>query len=38
LTYSENGEEARAITGEQLGWLLSGLDMEQAHRPQRYSA
>jgi transposase len=36
--WPKNGEEARAITGEQLGWLLSGLDMEQAHRPQRYSA
>jgi transposase len=23
--------EARAITGEQLGWLLSGLDIGQAH-------
>lgn len=24
--------EARAITGEQLEWLLSGLDIAQAHR------
>jgi transposase len=30
--------EARAVTVEQLGWLLSGLDLEQAHRPRRYSA
>ena len=29
--------EARAITGEQLGWLLSGLDMDKAHRERRYS-
>lgn len=29
--------EARAVTVEQLGWLLSGLDMDKAHRERRYS-
>lgn len=31
-------QEAKAITGEQLGWLLSGLDIEQAHQTRRFSA
>lgn len=30
--------EAQAISGEQLGWLLSGLDIRQAHQRRRYSA
>lgn len=36
--WPRSGEEARAITGEELGWLLLGLDMEQAYRPKRYIA
>ncbi len=28
--------EARAVTVEQLGWLLSGLDMDSAHRARQY--
>ena len=30
--------EAQAISGEQLLWLLSGLDLSQAHPVRRYSA
>jgi transposase len=30
--WPRNEVEAQAITGEQLGWLLSGLDINRAHR------
>ncbi|MFA7484287.1 MAG: IS66 family insertion sequence element accessory protein TnpB, partial [Vulcanimicrobiota bacterium] len=30
-------EQARAITGEQLEWLLAGFNIEQAHRYRRYA-
>jgi transposase len=30
--WPRNEAEAQAITGEQLGWLLSGLDINRAHR------
>jgi transposase len=29
--------QARAITGEQMQWLLAGLNIEQAHRHRRYA-
>ncbi len=29
-------QEARAITGEQLEWLLAGFDITQAHRRRKY--
>jgi transposase len=31
-------EEAQAISGVQLGWLLSGLDIGQAHQRRLFSA
>jgi transposase len=31
-------EDIRAVTGEQLSWLLSGLDWEKAYRERKYSA
>lgn len=30
-------EQARAITGEQMEWLLAGFNIEQAHRHRRYT-
>ena len=30
--------EAQAISGEQMGWLLSGLDINQAHQRRLFSA
>jgi transposase len=35
--WPRTSQEAQAITGEQLSWLLSGLDMAQAHRERKYS-
>ena len=35
--WPRTAEEARAISGEQLNWLLSGLDWEKAHPARRYS-
>ena len=36
--WPRNESEAQAITGEQLKWLLSGLDIGQAHQTLRLSA
>lgn len=36
--WPRNENEAQAITGEQLGWLLSGLDIGQAHQRRLFSA
>ena len=36
--WPRNENEALAITGEQLGWLLSGLDIRQAHQRRLFSA
>jgi transposase len=36
--WPRNEDEAQAITGEQLGWLLSGLDIGQAHQRRLFSA
>ena len=36
--WPRNESEAQAITGEQLGWLLSGLDINQAHQRRLFSA
>ena len=35
--WPRTAEEARAISGEQLTWLLSGLDWEKAHPVRHYS-
>jgi len=36
--WPRSSEEATAITGEQLQWLLAGLDWDRAHPVRRYSA
>ena len=36
--WPRTSREAQAISGEQLSWLLSGLDLAQAHPVRRYSA
>ena len=36
--WPRTANEAQAITGEQLGWLLSGLDIGQAHQRRLFSA
>jgi len=36
--WPKSTEEAKAISGEQLGWLLSGLDLSQAHKVRKYFA
>lgn len=36
--WPRTSEEAKAITAEQLSWLLAGLDWERAHPIRRYSA
>ncbi|AHC13783.1 IS66 family insertion sequence element accessory protein TnpB [Salinispira pacifica] len=34
--WPQTPQEARAVSGEQLGWLLLGLDWERAHPVRRY--
>jgi IS66 Orf2 like protein len=38
FTWPQTGEDALAIDGDQLRWLLSGLDITSAYRPLSYSA
>jgi transposase len=36
--WPRSADEAKAISGEQLSWLLAGLDWDRAHPVRRYSA
>lgn len=35
--WPRSSEEAKAITSQELEWLLAGLDYERAHRPRKFS-
>ena len=38
FVWPQTGEDALTIDGDQLRWLLSGLDITSAHQPLSYSA
>jgi hypothetical protein len=37
MPFSEGGEQGREITAQELGALLSGIDLSHAERRKRYS-